>query len=201
MVASLGCFFAHLSYSLRIVRLASSFFMLAMQTPSGRNICLDRRFFYEANMTSWGTRAPFYRQYRRTAFGACRSHGPTGARIASASSATNKKPKSGLPTIPYSRNDPSKSRHRHQGGSRSGSRRRRITPGSRRPAEMRCARSLDAGNGRSRVYSRDFTLQIDRGLGAHPPAGAEPFPPAAGDDGATATVLGIGTAGFAFCEL
>ena len=33
-----GAFFAHLSYSLRIARLASSFFMLAMQIPSGRNI-------------------------------------------------------------------------------------------------------------------------------------------------------------------
>ena len=37
MVASSGCFFAHLSYSLRIARLASSFFMVAMHTPSGRN--------------------------------------------------------------------------------------------------------------------------------------------------------------------
>jgi hypothetical protein len=32
MAASLGCFFADLSYSLRIARLASSFFMLAMRT-------------------------------------------------------------------------------------------------------------------------------------------------------------------------
>jgi hypothetical protein len=39
MVASLGCFFAHLSYSLRIARLASSFFMLAMQTlPALRRV-------------------------------------------------------------------------------------------------------------------------------------------------------------------
>jgi hypothetical protein len=34
ILASLGCFFAHLSYSLRTARLASSFFMLAMQTSS-----------------------------------------------------------------------------------------------------------------------------------------------------------------------
>jgi hypothetical protein len=34
MMASSGCFFAHLSYSLRTARLASSFLMLAMQTPS-----------------------------------------------------------------------------------------------------------------------------------------------------------------------
>jgi hypothetical protein len=31
MLASLGCFFAHLSYSLRTARLAPSFFMLATQ--------------------------------------------------------------------------------------------------------------------------------------------------------------------------
>jgi hypothetical protein len=38
MMASSGCFFAHLSYSLRIASLTSSFFMLAMRTPSGKNI-------------------------------------------------------------------------------------------------------------------------------------------------------------------
>jgi len=34
MLASLGCFFAHLSYSLRTACLASSFFMLATRTSS-----------------------------------------------------------------------------------------------------------------------------------------------------------------------
>jgi hypothetical protein len=34
MLALLGCFFAHLSYSLRTARLASSFFMLAMPTET-----------------------------------------------------------------------------------------------------------------------------------------------------------------------
>jgi hypothetical protein len=53
MMASSGCFFAHLSYSLTIASLVSSFFMLAMRTPSGRNICLGQRF-YEAKMASWG---------------------------------------------------------------------------------------------------------------------------------------------------
>ena len=34
MLASLGCFFAHLSYSPRTACLASSFFMLAMPTET-----------------------------------------------------------------------------------------------------------------------------------------------------------------------
>jgi hypothetical protein len=64
MMASSGCFFAHLSYSLTIASLAFSFFMLAMRTPSGKNICLERRF-YEAKMALWGTGLLSYRQWCR----------------------------------------------------------------------------------------------------------------------------------------
>jgi hypothetical protein len=52
-----------------------------------------------ANMTSWGLGALSYRQCKRTAFGACRSHGPTGASIASANSAPSKRPKGGSKII------------------------------------------------------------------------------------------------------
>jgi hypothetical protein len=68
-----------------------------MQTPSGRSICLEQGF-YEVKMASWGTGAPFYRQYRRTAFGVCRSHGPTAASTSSVNSAPGKKPKGGRTT-------------------------------------------------------------------------------------------------------
>jgi hypothetical protein len=64
MLASLGCFFAHLSYSLRTARLASSFFMLVSSCSPGRPFPMpSSNKNYRRASAFWGRR---WRRHRRT---------------------------------------------------------------------------------------------------------------------------------------
>jgi hypothetical protein len=61
MLALLGCFFAHLSYSLRTARLDSSLFMLATQTLAGhRRVFRDFAKHNHAELAMLGWAKPLF---------------------------------------------------------------------------------------------------------------------------------------------